>query len=188
MLRKLCRRARLVLACLREFGPSFFTLPKLLERSNFASTGWGFSSRLRQNRPFSGEATMFTDITKSLWLYDRPGGVYAIASVVDDFIDRIAIGSSFECELDGRRRPSPRRQSGLQVSGDRDGQFSHRRTADTGRFMRDQHGPEYSLTANGAFCKDFQDTLDKFKVPATEQQELFAIVQSTKADIASVAG
>ena len=37
------------------------------------------------------------------------------------------------------------------------------------------------------FCKDFQDTLDKFKVPATEQQELFAIVQSTKEDIVSVA-
>ena len=39
-----------------------------------------------------------------------------------------------------------------------------------------------------AFCKDFQDTLDKFNVPAAEQQELFAIVQSTKADIVSVAG
>ena len=39
-----------------------------------------------------------------------------------------------------------------------------------------------------AFCKDFQDTLDRFKVPAAEQQELFAIVQSTKADIVSVAG
>ena len=25
-----------------------------------------------------------------------------------------------------------------------------------------------------AFCKDFQDTLDKFKVPTKEQQELFA--------------
>jgi hypothetical protein len=25
-----------------------------------------------------------------------------------------------------------------------------------------------------AFCKDFQDTLDKFNVPTKEQQELFA--------------
>jgi hemoglobin len=39
-----------------------------------------------------------------------------------------------------------------------------------------------------AFCKDFQDTLNRFKVPTAEQQELFAIVQSTKADIVSVAG
>ena len=38
-----------------------------------------------------------------------------------------------------------------------------------------------------AFCKDFQDTLDKFSVPAKEQGELFAIVQSTKSDIVSTA-
>ena len=37
----------------------------------------------------------------------------------------------------------------------------------------------------GRFLKDFQDTLDKFKLPAAEQRELFAIVQSTKADIVS---
>lgn len=30
---------------------------------------------------------------------------------------------------------------------------------------------------------DFKITLDKFKVPAKEQQELFAIVESTKQDI-----
>jgi hypothetical protein len=30
---------------------------------------------------------------------------------------------------------------------------------------------------------DFQRTLDKFKVPRREQQELFAIVGSTRSDI-----
>jgi hemoglobin len=30
---------------------------------------------------------------------------------------------------------------------------------------------------------DFQKTLDKFKVPAKEQEELFVIVGSTKKDI-----
>jgi hypothetical protein len=34
-----------------------------------------------------------------------------------------------------------------------------------------------------AFMDDFQQTLDKFKVPAVEQAELRAIVQSTYADI-----
>ena len=34
-----------------------------------------------------------------------------------------------------------------------------------------------------AFLEDFQATLDKFEVPATEQAELFAIVESTKSDI-----
>lgn len=34
-----------------------------------------------------------------------------------------------------------------------------------------------------AFIEDFQQTLDKFDVPGTEQQELKAIVESTKESI-----
>ena len=34
-----------------------------------------------------------------------------------------------------------------------------------------------------AFLDDFQQTLDKFAVPATEQAELKAIVNSTRGDI-----
>ena len=34
-----------------------------------------------------------------------------------------------------------------------------------------------------AFLDDFQQTLDKFKVPAEEQAELKAIVNSTRSDI-----
>ena len=34
-----------------------------------------------------------------------------------------------------------------------------------------------------AFLGDFRETLDKFAVPAAEQAELFAIVDSTKKDI-----
>ena len=34
-----------------------------------------------------------------------------------------------------------------------------------------------------AFLDDFQQTLDKFKVPAGEQGELMAIVDSTRSDI-----
>jgi len=34
-----------------------------------------------------------------------------------------------------------------------------------------------------AFMDDFQQTMDKFKVPVRERQELEAIVESTRADI-----
>jgi len=34
-----------------------------------------------------------------------------------------------------------------------------------------------------AFMDDFQQTLDKFQVPAAEQAELKALVESTRADI-----
>jgi hypothetical protein len=37
-----------------------------------------------------------------------------------------------------------------------------------------------------AFMDDFQQTLDKFKVPPGEQSELRAIVQSTYGDIVAV--
>jgi hypothetical protein len=58
--------------------------------SKGAASGLLGSRPSRPNRPFSGEATMSADITKPS-LYDRLGGIYAIASVVDDFIDRIMI-------------------------------------------------------------------------------------------------
>ena len=59
----------------------------------------------------------------------------------------------------------------------------------TGRSMHDSH-VDLKITDGEwvAFCNDFQNTLDKFEVPAAEQQELFAIVESTKADIVGAAG
>jgi len=54
----------------------------------------------------------------------------------------------------------------------------------TGRTMKDSH---QALMITGAewqaFLDDFQQTMDKFGVPQTEQEELKAIVDSTRADI-----
>jgi truncated hemoglobin YjbI len=74
---------------------------------------------------------METQHTRSL--YDRLGGVYNIAVVVDDFIDRI---------------------------------------------MGDPR-----LNANPRVMNDFQQTLDAFAVPQPEQDELKAIVESTRESI-----
>jgi hemoglobin len=54
----------------------------------------------------------------------------------------------------------------------------------TGRTMKDSH-QELMITADEwqAFLDDFQQTMDKFGVPQTEQEELKAIVDSTRADI-----
>jgi hemoglobin len=50
--------------------------------------------------------------------------------------------------------------------------------------MRESHqGRRITEGEWAAFCRDLQDTLDKFAVPQAEQQQLFAIVQSTKGDI-----
>ncbi len=54
----------------------------------------------------------------------------------------------------------------------------------TGRSMRDSH-QHLNITPKEweAFMDDVQQTLDKFKVPAAEQAEVKAIVQSTYGDI-----
>jgi hemoglobin len=54
----------------------------------------------------------------------------------------------------------------------------------TGKSMGDSHA-HLKITAEEweAFLDDFQQTLDKFAVPAVEQGELKAIVNSTRADI-----
>ncbi len=118
-------------------------------------------------------------------LYERLGGVYSIAAVVDDFIDRIMV--------DARLNINPRvdeahhrvTASGFkylvtelvcQVTG---GPQQY-----TGRTMFDSH--HHLLISNQewlAFMDDFQQTLDKFKVPQQEQDELKVIVESTRSDI-----
>src|SRR5262245_58633164 len=59
----------------------------------------------------------------------------------------------------------------------------------TGRSMADSHRHlNITPTEWEAFMDDFRQTLDKFNVPAVEQAELRAIVQSTCADIVVVGG
>ena len=121
--------------------------------------------------------------TKSL--YDRLGGVYAVAAVVDDFIDRV-MG-------DARLNANPKvDEAHHRVS--RAG-FKYLVTEMvcwatggpqryTGRTMYDSH-VHLGITEGEwqAFLGDFRETLDKFAVPVAEQAELFAIVAGTKADI-----
>jgi len=54
----------------------------------------------------------------------------------------------------------------------------------TGRSMKESHAQlKISSKEWDAFLDDFQQTLDNFKVPAEEQTELRAIVNSTRSNI-----
>ena len=57
----------------------------------------------------------------------------------------------------------------------------------TGRSMKDAHA-HLNITEGEweAMASDFKVTLDKFEVPEQEQEELFAIMESTKEDIVVV--
>jgi hemoglobin len=115
-------------------------------------------------------------------LYERLGGVYSIAVVVDDFIDRIMVDDRLNANpaVDAaHHRVSPQGFKYLvteMVCWATGGPQRY-----SGRSMEDSHRHlEITPGEWTAFLDDFQQTLDKFEVPAAEQQELHAIVASTR--------
>ena len=122
---------------------------------------------------------------KQASLYDRLGGVYSIATVVEDFIDRIMVDPRLNANPrvdEAHHRVAPAGFKYLvteMVCWASGGPQKY-----TGRSMRDSH-QDLMITADEweAFLDDLQQTLDKFGVPQAEQAELKAIVDSTRADI-----
>jgi hemoglobin len=115
-------------------------------------------------------------------LYDRLGGVYNIATVVDDLIDRVM--------SDARLNANPRvDEAHHRVSAAGFKYFVTELACEaaggpqkyTGRPMGDSHR-HLMITEEewNAFMDDTYQALDKFKVPDPERQELIAIIGSTK--------
>src|SRR5213596_4254451 len=118
-------------------------------------------------------------------LYERLGGIYSIACVVDDLIDRVMndprLNANPAVNEAHHRVPPPgfkylvTEMVGMAAGGPQ---------KYTGRSMPDSHR-DLNITPKewDAFMDDLQQALDKFKVPAVEQEELKAIVNSTYGDI-----
>src|SRR5215475_14258577 len=124
-----------------------------------------------------------TPIQKSL--YDRLGGVYAIAAVIDDFIDRIMDNPRLNANPKVDEAHHRVSRAGFKylvtemVCWATGGPQQY-----SGRSMYDSH-VHLDITEDEwqVFLADLQACLDAFAVPKPEQAELFAIVQSTKGDI-----
>jgi hemoglobin len=115
-------------------------------------------------------------------LYDRLGGVYNIATVVDDFIDRVMTDPRLNANPrvdEAHHRVSP---AGFKyfvtemICWAAGGPQTY-----SGRSMGDSHR-HLMITDQEwvAFMDDLQQALDRFEVPQPEQDELKAIVESTK--------
>ena len=121
-------------------------------------------------------------------LYERLGGVYSIAAVVDDFIDRIMVDPRLNVNPrvdEAHHRVTPQGFKYLvteMVCWATGGPQQY-----SGKSMSDSHA-HLMITAEEweAFLDDFKQTLRKFHVPQQEQDELKAIVESTRADIVAV--
>src|SRR5215211_2269019 len=109
-------------------------------------------------------------------LYDRLGGVYNIATVVDDFIDRIMTDPRLNANPrvnEAHHRVSPAGFKFLvteMVCWASGGPQQY-----SGRSMGDSHR-HLMITDKEweAFMDDFEQTLDKFDVPQPEQKDLIA--------------
>jgi hemoglobin len=118
-------------------------------------------------------------------LYDRLGGLKGITVVVDDFIDRLVANDELNKNpaIDAGRKRSPAPYLKFQVS-EMVCEVSGGPCKYTGKTMMESHA-HLNISARewGVMAKEFKKALDKFKVPATEQKELFDIVATTRADI-----
>ena len=118
-------------------------------------------------------------------LYDRLGGVYNIATVVDDFIERLLVNEILNANpaINAARERVPKAGFKFRVTA-LVCQATGGPEKYTGRSMTESH-QHLNITEKEweAMRADFKETLDKFQVPENEQNELFAIVESTKGDI-----
>ena len=118
-------------------------------------------------------------------LYDRLGGVYAIAAVVDDLIDRVMDDPRLNANPKVDEAHHRVSRAGFKylvtemVCWASGGPQRY-----TGRTMHDSH-VHLDITEGEwqAFLDDLHQTFEKFQVPAAERRELLAIVESTKSDI-----
>lgn len=155
----------------RRSGPSAF-LSVLLAVAACAPLSWAEQQPTAASPPVKS-------------LYERLGGVYPIATVVDDFLERLLVNDTLNANPAIKEARDSVPKAGLkyrvtelvcQVTG---GPCKY-----TGRTMKESH-KHLNITEKEweTMVADFRKSLDKFKVPAAEQEELIKIVGSTKPDI-----
>lgn len=123
-------------------------------------------------------------------LYERLGGEYPIAVVVDSFIDLLLVNDVLNANPAIREARDRVPAAGLKyhvtalVCQETGGPCKY-----TGRAMKESHAHlNISEREWQAMLADFRRVLNNYQVPKREQQELVAIVESTKKDIVITSG
>ena len=118
-------------------------------------------------------------------LYERLGGTYPIAVVVDVFIDRLLENDVLNANpaIDAAREAVPAPGLKFHVTT-LVCQATGGPCVYVGRGMEEAHA-HLGITERewSAMLADFRAVMDELDVPPREQSELVAIVESTKADI-----
>ena len=112
-------------------------------------------------------------------LYQRLGGLEAITAVVDDFVANVADDSRINARFANTDIPRLKRLLVEQICAGTGGPCTY-----TGRDMKTTHaGMGITDAEFDALVEDLVRSLDKFKVPAAEKEELLGILGPMKADI-----
>ena len=184
---------RLYEGIIRATTPGLDNHPKLQEafRKSLAAAA---TQQKVSDRAFTLRAAL-DEAMKALWqdtekpsLFTRLGGEPAVKAVVDDFITRTLANPKVNFTrkgLPGEWEASEANVTRLkklvtalvvEVTGGPKGY--------AGRDMKTTHkGMKITDAEFDAMAGDLKETLDKFKVPAAEQKELFDIIGSTRKDI-----
>jgi len=117
-------------------------------------------------------------------LYQRLGGKEAIVAVVDDFVGNVAADKRINGYFAKTNIPHLKQMLVDQICAGTGGPCTY-----TGRDMKSTHaGMGVNDAAFNALVEDLVKTLDKFKVPAKEKNELLAILGPMKGDIVTSGG
>ena len=112
-------------------------------------------------------------------LYDRLGGKPAITAVVDDFVGNVAADSRINGRFENTNVPRLKAMLVDQVCAATGGPCQYK-----GRDMKSAHaGMRITDAEFNALVEDLVMSLDKFKVPAQEKNELLGALGGLKPQI-----
>ncbi len=122
-------------------------------------------------------------------LYERLGGIHAIAAVVDDFVDKLLVNPTITANKNTVAGLAHITKPGLKyLLTEMICQAAGGPQKYTGKSMKEAHKDlKISEAEWEAMVKEFLASLAKFKVPNKEQIELVVIVGTTKADVVTAA-
>lgn len=118
-------------------------------------------------------------------LYDRLGGVYSIATVVDELIERLVVNEILNANpaIDKAHKTVPKAGIKFQLTA-LVCQAAGGPQVYNGLSMKDSHAHLNITNAEwDEMVRVFSQLLNDFNVPENEQKELFALISPTKSDI-----
>ena len=142
-------------------------------------SGWALAGLLLAAAGCTYDGGMTEKSAMTPTLYERLGGKGAITAVVEDFVGRVAADKRINGKFALANIPRLKMLLVEQICAASGGPCTY-----TGRDMKTAHagmgitGPQFD-----ALVEDLVATLDKFKVPAREKNELLSVLGPMKSDI-----